>query len=574
MASALQAQIKAASQAVAEAREGVRLEFISGQNEAKQKGLTGGAAANYARQLPGYKQAKAELTEATNTRNSLQAQQDAGTGATAYGTTTQYTTFDENGDAASVVTRTDVAGQPQSVSQTAAESAPAADPVPPAWNTPSTSTPQSSTADQPIPYVSDEMYLDPLYEPAPTSPTVANLPTSPWDINKDGTVSDSEYLYGDDELYEPVPTDEELASIQEDIEFGQAELAFVDLPSSADEDYFYLDHADDLDAIAAKYGVDPTSQQARDIWEQEYGYDDDLSLNANTNTGAGTTSGATAPVARPPRSIHDGRHPIVDTDWRFRISLSPYADYLYNGPNPGILRPLKETDGVIFPYTPTIVRSSETNYQQYELTHSNFRGYFYTNSKEGNIMVTADFTAQDTNEAQYMLAMLHFFRSAGKMWYGQDARRGTPPPLLYLRGLGEHQFNEHACLLSTFTYTLPDNVDYIKTSNTATAQYAPKGRMAAGSGHESWSGKITRMVTSGIEDFLTTGELPDIGSLFGFGSSSSGNSLVKVTDGATYVPTKLQIQLALLPVQTRQQVSQEYSLEDFASGKLLKKGYW
>ena len=187
-------------------------------------------------------------------------------------------------------------------------------------------------------------------------------------------------------------------------------------------------------------------------------------------------------------------------------------------------------------------------------------------------MVTADFTAQDTNEALYMLAMIHFFRSATKMWYGQDARRGTPPPLLYLRGLGEHQFNEHACLLSTFTYTLPDNVDYIKTSNSATAQYAPKGRLAAGSGHESWSSKITRMITGGLEDFLTSGSLPSLSSLFG--TSTSGTGLVKITDGATYVPTKLQIQLALLPVNTRQQVSQEYSLEDFASGKLLKKGYW
>ena len=438
---------------------------------------------------------------------------------------------------------------------------------------PFTTTPQTSTADNPIPYVSDEMYLDPLYEPAPTSPTVGKLPTSPWDINQDGVVSDSEYLYGDDELYEPVPTDDELASIQEDIEFGQAELEFANLQTDVEwtED-FYLDNAEDLDAIAAKYGVDPTSPQAKAIWEQEYGSDDDLNLNANTNTGAATNSGSTPPVARPPRSIHDGRRPIVDNDWRFRISLSPYADYLYNSPAPGILQPLKATDGVIFPYTPTIVRSSEASYQQYNLTHSNFRGYFYSNSQEGNIMVTADFTAQDTNEALYMLAMIHFFRSATKMWYGQDARRGTPPPLLYLRGLGEHQFNEHACLLSTFTYTLPDNVDYIKTSNSATAQYAPKGRLAAGSGHESWSSKITRMITGGLEDFLTTGSLPSLSSLFG--TSTGGTGLVKITDGATYVPTKLQIQLALLPVNTRQQVSQEYSLEDFASGKLLKKGYW
>lgn len=559
MATTLDAQIAAASKRIQDARAARRLEFASGQDQAYQKGLTGSASSRYAREQSGWIEADAELTAATNEFNRLEAQRNAQTGATAYGTTTQYTTFDENGDAASVTTRTNVAGQPQAVSQTSAEPA---TPVPASYSTPTTSTPQTAA----IPYISDEVYTATDDTVGWEAPPAVDLPAI------QGT-SDIDFLAKDDELYEPVPTDDELATIQENMEFAAADAEFANLQTDVEwtED-FYLDNADDLDAIAAKYGVDPTSPQARAIWEQEYGADDDLNLNANTNTGAATNSGATAPVARPPRSIHDGRRPIVDTDWRFRISLSPYADYLYNAPNPGILQPLKATDGVIFPYTPSVVRSSEASYQQYALTHSNFRGYFFTNSQEGDIMVTADFTAQDTNEAQYMLAMIHFFRSATKMWYGQDARRGTPPPLVYLRGLGEHQFNEHACLIRTFTYTLPDNVDYIKTSNSPTAQYAPKGRLAAGSGHESWSSKITRMITGGLEDFLTTGSLPGLNSLFGAGTG--GTSLVKITDGATYVPTRLQIQLAMLPVQTRKQVSEEYSLQDFASGKLLKKGYW
>ena len=42
----------------------------------------------------------------------------------------------------------------------------------------------------------------------------------------------------------------------------------------------------------------------------------------------------------------------------------------------------------------------------------------------------------------------------------------------------------------------------------------------------------------------------------------------------TYVPTKMEIQLSLLPVQSRQQVSQQFSLEGFADGSLLKGGFW
>ena len=75
------------------------------------------------------------------------------------------------------------------------------------------------------------------------------------------------------------------------------------------------------------------------------------------------------------------------------------------------------------------------------------------------------------------------------------------------------------------------------------------------------------MITSGLDDLFNSNSIPSIPNI-----DSSG--LTKITDGATYVPTKLQIQLNLLPVQTRHQISTEYSLKDFATGKLLKKGYW
>ena len=43
---------------------------------------------------------------------------------------------------------------------------------------------------------------------------------------------------------------------------------------------------------------------------------------------------------------------------------------------------------------------------------------------------------------------------------------------------------------------------------------------------------------------------------------------------ATYVPTKIEITLSLLPVQSRQQVSQQFSVKEFANGNLLKGGFW
>ena len=46
------------------------------------------------------------------------------------------------------------------------------------------------------------------------------------------------------------------------------------------------------------------------------------------------------------------------------------------------------------------------------------------------------------------------------------------------------------------------------------------------------------------------------------------------TKGATYVPTKMSISLMLNPIVSRQQVSQQFSLKEYANGSLIKKGMW
>jgi hypothetical protein len=266
------------------------------------------------------------------------------------------------------------------------------------------------------------------------------------------------------------------------------------------------------------------------------------------------------------RSIKDARKTINRDDWRFRVRLSPFADYLYNSSSPGILTPLRDTDGVIFPYMPQITVSSNARYQSYDLTHSNYRGYFYSGSHVENIVVNAEFTAQDTAEANYLLATMHFFKSATKMFYGQDRERGTPPPLLYMTGLGEYQFNEHPCALTVFQYTLPDNVDYIKTTNSTTTGNQYLGRNTSG-GYQGWSSALSRLITSGLDSIFGSPQV-----LSPISPSISG--LTKVTGGDTYVPTKINLSLTFLPINTRNQISKDFSLRDFANGSLIKKGIW
>jgi hypothetical protein len=264
--------------------------------------------------------------------------------------------------------------------------------------------------------------------------------------------------------------------------------------------------------------------------------------------------------ARQQQTIAQQRRQINNGDWRVRLRLAPQSKYLYNAPNPGILQPLQVTDGVIFPYTPTITSNYKANYSQYDLTHSNYRGYFYQNSYAEPVQINCMFTAQSTAEANYLLAVITFFKSVTKMFYGQDAERGAPPPLTYLTGLGEYQFNEHPCVVSQFNYTLPGDVDYIRAGSPnqlGTNQISQRDRQTVSTG--SLFGGLNRLAAA----LLTKGAIPNVPAPPSLG-----------TNRPTYVPTKIEMSFTLLPIQSRNQVSKQFSLKNFANGNLIKGGFW
>lgn len=309
-----------------------------------------------------------------------------------------------------------------------------------------------------------------------------------------------------------------------------------------------------LNQIAAAQGVDAGDVAAGGVTDQQL-------FNAEA-----ATTAALRDQARQQQTIRDQRQNKAQAgDWRVRLRLAPNSNYLYNDPDCGpVLWPLQVTDGVIFPYTPAIDLAYKANYSAYDLTHSNYKGYFYQNSAVDLINVRATFTAQDTQEANYLLAVIHFFRSATKMFYGQDAQRGSPPPLCYLSGYGDYQFSEHPVVISQFNYNLPADVNYIR-SQTATnvgVNLAPTTRNRQSIAGNPLSYALQRLKTLG--QGINKGALD-----FTFATSGSlgvGNP--------TYVPTKIEITLALLPMQSRQQVSKQFSLKGFANGNLLKGGFW
>jgi hypothetical protein len=261
-------------------------------------------------------------------------------------------------------------------------------------------------------------------------------------------------------------------------------------------------------------------------------------------------------------------------DWRVRLRIAPDANYLYQDKSNALLAPLRVSDGVVFPYTPIINTSYAAKYDPYDLTHSNYRGYFYRGSQVSDVQIQATFTAQDTREAEYVLAVIQFFRSATKMFYGKDQQRGSPPPLVYLRGYGEYQFNDHPCVITNFQYNLPNDVDYIAvTPNNIGLNMSNRLNQVGSSPVSTISSAIGRLsnlfnaVTGqpGVPQGAAPGARGDLGLT---------RQTVSGLGQATYVPTKIDMNITLLPIQTRSQVSKQFSVKEFSNGNLLKKGFW
>ena len=262
-------------------------------------------------------------------------------------------------------------------------------------------------------------------------------------------------------------------------------------------------------------------------------------------------------------------------DWRVKLTLADGSNYLYNDPDvktngsKHILKPIYDTKGIIFPYMPAISLSYRANYDPAEVTHSNYKLQFYRGSSVDDIQITADFTAQDTTEAKYLLAVIHFFRSVTKMFYGQDGSpvAGTPPPMCFLSGLGAYQFNKHPIVISSFSYSLPTDVDYIRTeamipwSGSGIGDANNKDNTPASS--PNFFQKI-RLKLSGIKPQAKPPQ-----------PVFKSGSLTQASEENTYVPTKMQITLGAHVIVSRADISKNFSLKDYASGKLIKeKGIW
>ena len=151
-------------------------------------------------------------------------------------------------------------------------------------------------------------------------------------------------------------------------------------------------------------------------------------------------------------------------DIRAKISVPRNSDILNteSGKVNPILLPLEKFNGIIWPYTPTINISHQTEYGEYDTAHTNYPTSYFTRSRPPNLQVSGPLTAQSAAEGHYMIAVLHFLRIVTKMHFGMnDKKRGTPPPVLKFSAYGDLMFSNVPVLVRSFAYDLGQDIDYV-----------------------------------------------------------------------------------------------------------------
>lgn len=253
-----------------------------------------------------------------------------------------------------------------------------------------------------------------------------------------------------------------------------------------------------------------------------------------------------------------------DNDWRVKIRVNPNSKILYWDPaqtgSAGIMFPLRITDGFIFPYTPQITVSHSANYTSMAPTHTNYTQYFYESSNVSSISINGDFTVQTLDEARYFLAAIYFFRACTKMFYGMSQTyQGSPPPIVYLNGYGQHYLPNIPCVVTNFSHTMPQDVDYIEvmtpfstsTTTTSSSSITPGINGVPGI-NINGTGKNATNAQGGIND-----------------QNNTITTTTQTTNTAfNRVPTASTFQITVQPIYSRKQAI-DFDYSKFAAGQLI-----
>ena len=150
-------------------------------------------------------------------------------------------------------------------------------------------------------------------------------------------------------------------------------------------------------------------------------------------------------------------------------SVTERLSYVLGSDENGLLRrKFGSTYGLIFPYTPSISMSYQAEYDSSTIIHSNLSINMYKNTPPSSIQLTADFTADNEVNGEYMYAAIIFLKAMTKTDFGIDAKKrnaaGMPPPILYLNGWGSTYYNIPV-VIKSFNVQYDKNHQYVYLKN-------------------------------------------------------------------------------------------------------------
>lgn len=132
--------------------------------------------------------------------------------------------------------------------------------------------------------------------------------------------------------------------------------------------------------------------------------------------------------------------------------LVPFdIDTITSGP----MRPIAQTRGLLFQYSPDISESIQVNYDKSgDIIHSNESYYVFKNAENRKISLSnVIFTADTEENARYMLAAIHFFRTYQLMDYGRSGT-GRPPAPMWFDAFGKFAYGKIPVLLQSVDFNI------------------------------------------------------------------------------------------------------------------------
>lgn len=237
-----------------------------------------------------------------------------------------------------------------------------------------------------------------------------------------------------------------------------------------------------------------------------------------------------------------------NNDTRIRLGALNPEEVYQSSP---IMKLLNDTNGMLFPYTPTVTFNQTVNYMDLALLHTNTDYQAYTRTPSVKINLTGKFTVQSQREGLYALAAIHFLRTASKMHFGEkDQKAGLPPPVLVLSGYGNYMFNNLRCILTSHSWTFDENMDTVSINVNASP--------------------LSSVLNMGVGALVgSTGLGGVLGGLAGSVAGNAINSLLGIQGGVVRLPAMFSITVDLMVVQTPSRMRQVFNFNDFASGALM-----